>query len=316
MKKETSKHIYHRQKFMNRQTIEKLNNRREKVIVIMLDLQGTLDEMTDENTQIFIAQLNQLRTKFAAQKALINISTHIDIPSKTLDKYMTILDHNLIPHIILDDATYLFGTYNFYTKECQPLKDGQNNYNKTDIFEQRYLNNPSYDIVWLGLVDDSLNPKYYCKFQNLLPMAEFIPSQINDANKKYDNLMSISTMTFGFLGVIECLNTYLNNIKDISPTQLLESQKRIISHLEPSDIILLFHNKRYQDILDYLKAGKIDTNDYKEIMQKLHLLLTTTKLTNPELTIIKEIYNHINNYLNPENKHILEFKMLEEAVPL
>lgn len=316
MKKETSKHIYHRQKFMNRQTIEKLNNRREKVIVIMLDLQGTLDEMTDENAQIFIAQLNQLRTKFAAQKVLINISTHIDIPSKILDKYMTILDNNLIPHIILDDATYLFGTYNFYTKECQLLKDSQNNYNKTAIFEQRYLNNPSYDIAWLGLIDDSLNPNYYHKFQNLLPMAEFIPSQINDANKKYDNLMSISTMTFGLLGVIECLNTYLNNIKDISPTQLLESQRKIISYLEPSDITLLFHNKRYKDILDYLKADKIDTNDYEEIMHKLYLLLTTTKLTNPELTIIKEIYNYINNYLNPENKHVLEFKMLEEAVPL
>lgn len=314
MKKKTWKSEYQRKKFMNRKTIEKLNNRQERIIAIMLDLQGTLDNMTDETAEIFMEQLTKLKTKFSAHKVLINISTHTDLPSSTLDKYMTILNRHLKPNIILDDATYLFGTYNFYTKECQPLLNKQNNYNKTEIFENRYLGNPKYDIVWFGIVDDALNPNYFRKFQYHRPMAEFIPSLSNEDNKKYDNLMSISTFTKGFLGVIECFDTYLNSIKDIPSHSLEQAQKAILPYLDKSDITTLFYNRRYNDILASLIANKIDVKDYEDIMRELNLTLSMVEVTEEELSIIKDIFNHIKDHINPQNKHLLEYKRLEETL--
>lgn len=316
MKKKTLKRNYQRKKFMTRYSIDKLtqNSFKERAIAIMLDLQGTLDEMTDETAQIFMEQLTKLRLKFNAQKVLINISTHIDIPSPTLEKYMTILANNLKPNIILDEATYLFGTYNFYTKECIPLPSHKNNYNKTEIFEKHYLEHPKYDIVWFGIVDDSINPNYFRKFQYHFLMAQFIPSLKQEENKKYDNLMSISSFTPGFLGVIECFNTYLNNIKNITYSKLAEAQKNMLPYLNKFDITLLFYNKRYNDILKYLKANKIDLEDYTDIMRELHLTLSMTEVTSQELKIIREIFNLVIKHINPENKHLLEYKRLEEAL--
>ena len=305
------KEDYHRRKFMTRYTIEKLN--KERVLAIMLDLQGTLDDMTDETAQIFMEQLTKLKIKFSAHKVLLNISTHTDLPSPTLDKYMTILDHNLKPNIILDEATYLFGTYNFYTKRYNPLPNNQNNYNKTEIFEKRYLKNPKYDVIWFGLVDDALNPNYYRKFQNNMLMAEFIPSLRKTEDKKYDNLMSISSLTPGFLGVIECFNTYLDHLKDIPSHSLEEAQKAILPYLDKSDITTLFYNKRYKDILTSLIANKIDQEDYKDIMRELHLTLSASEITTEELAIIKEVFYYIESYINIEDQHLLEYKRLEET---
>ncbi len=318
MEKNKEKLEYQRKKFMNRYTIEKLKNNpaKKRVIAIMLDLQGTIDDMTDETTQIFMEQLTKLKTKFNVHQVLLNISTHTDLPSPTLDKYMSILANNLKPHIILDEATYLFGTYNFYTKECNPLPNQQNNYNKTEVFESRYLDNPQYDVIWFGLVDDYLNPNYFRKFQNHRLMAEFIPSLHDENNKKYDNLMSISSLTPGFLGVIECFATYLNYIKDMTSNSIAETQKALIPYLNDSDIKFLIYNHRYHDIIKYLKSHKINIEDYQVIIRELHLTLEILELTSEELSSIKEIYKLVVPHLNPDNKHLLALKKLTETIPL
>ncbi len=285
----------------------KLKTEKEKAIIIMLDLQGTLDNMTDETAQIFMRQLCKLKTIFSAHKVIINISTHVEVPSPTLDKYMTILARNLKANFLLDDATYLSGTYNFYTKKCQPLPNNYNNFNKTKIFEERYLHNSPYNIVWFGIVDDSLDPNYFCKYQHYRLMAEFIPSLNKKDYKKYDNLMSISSLTNGFLGVIECFDTYINNIKDIPLYNLLEVQRNILPHLNTSDIKILLYTQRYSDILKYLKAYKIDPENYKDIVQKLQLISSTTTSSENLLTI-KKIFNFISNQTNPNEQYLLEHK--------
>lgn len=305
----------YKRKFIDLRNIEALKDKKkERAIAIMLDLQGTLDDMTDDMAQVFMEQLEKLRRKFSAKKVLLNISTHIDLPSTTLDKYMTILARNLKPNIILDDATYLFGTYNFFTKECKPLENGKNNYNKTAIFEERYLSNNKDEIVWFGIVDDALNPNYFKKWQNHMLMAEFIPSLKKEEDKKYDNLMCVSSLTSGFLGVIECFHTYLQSIKDIPSHSLIEVQSNILPYLSKDDITILFCNRRFDDILRYIKEGKLEKEDYEVVIRELSLTLKMVKLNKEELDIIRKIFYLTLPHIKPDNKHLLVFKELNESL--
>lgn len=67
-------------------------------IVFMLDLQKTLDGITDETAQIFMKQVEKLRNKFEASRAILFISSQTEYRE---DLYLPagVLKRNLEPNI-------------------------------------------------------------------------------------------------------------------------------------------------------------------------------------------------------------------------
>ncbi|MDE5888735.1 MAG: hypothetical protein K2H20_01820, partial [Bacilli bacterium] len=139
-----------------------LKNKREKVVAIMLDVQGTIDDINDEKAKIFMSQLHKLRIKYGASKVIINVSSHIYTPNGLI-KYLEILHRNLIPNIILDDAAYLYGTYNYETG-VDEVKSNNYNLRKTETFENKYFS--EYRVLCHGIMDDSVSFDYIKRFKD------------------------------------------------------------------------------------------------------------------------------------------------------
>ncbi len=281
-----------------------LTDKRKTAVVIMLDLQGTIDNIDDEKSQIFMNQLHRIRLKYNANIAIINLSSHMHSVDRLI-KYLEILHRNLKPNIILDDATYLYGTYNFETG-CTEEKGFGYNLRKTEVFENNYFG--KYKVLCHGIIDDSVTPDYVNKFKDTNPVFVIRPSQSKPQDLNRDNLMCYSTLTDGFDGVLEGMDSYLERIKDIPAYDIVFKQREELIHLSALDVKSLCISKNFDLVLRYVSEGKLDDDDYERVARELGWVLKTNTLDTSQLTKIRNIIEALGKYLEKDNEYLLALK--------
>lgn len=231
---------YQRKKFLERQKLQQEKKslgyleyddgfKSPKTIAVMLDLDGTCDFIDDEKAQIFISQIDLLRKKFGAKLATISISTHYD-SSDRMQKVLEILSRNLSEHIKIGLNFFYGGIYD-YEKNKDNMQEYGFNQNKVKTFDSYYVNCLGMNNQWFAIIDDTIPHDTYTKYQNTHSMLVCRPSQQDENSISKNNFMSISSLTNGFDGVIEILDCYIKSIKHLSPTQIMETQRNMITHL-------------------------------------------------------------------------------------
>lgn len=306
---------YQQQKFLNRQkkkieerersyqSVPFLDSQKEKVIAILLDVQGTLDNLDDEKAKMFMQQVHLLRKKFQANKAILNVSSHLYVP-RPMIPYLEILHRNLLPNIVLDDATYLYGTYHFETGEEHEEPISSNtppyNYDKISVFKNKYF--PNYDLLWFAIIDDTVHPNCIKEYKDYRPMILCRPSQNYEGDLKYDNLMCHSSLTEGFDGVLECLQHYIEMLQPIRKDDIVRTQQEMLLHLGALQVTLLCYHKEYDLLLRYVLEDKLDKEDYEKVALMLSEQAPT--LSTDDLEKVRKIFRALVPYLG--NSEILK----------
>lgn len=283
---------------------------RKTAVAIMLDLQDTLDGIDDEKAQIFMEQLNRLRLKYNADKIIINLSSHMNTPNGLIS-YLEILHRNLKPNIILDDAAYLSGTYNYETG-VDDFKGFGYNLRKTSVFEEKYFR--EYNVVCHGIIDDSVSSDYIKDFKDKKPVFIIRPSLLNEEELSKDNMMCHSTLTEGFLGVLECMDSYLSVIENIPSSDIVKMQSEELIHLSALEVKNSCINKNFDLVLRYVIEGKLDDDDYERVARELVWSLKADSLTTDDLNKIRGIIEALNNYLDKNNEYLLSLINLCKGV--
>lgn len=259
-----------------------------KTIAIMLDLDGTCDSINDEKAKIFIAQLDILRKKFGAKLATISISTHY-ANSDRMQEVLEILSRNLSNYIKIGINFFYGGIYDYDKNEEIPQGYSFNR-DKVKTFDDYYVNSIGPNNQWFAIIDDSISDDTYSKYKNSHPMLVCRPSQKDEDSLSKNNFMSISTTTKGIDGVIEILDLYIESIRYLSPIQIIETQRNMITHLSSWDLIEKIRNRDYIFLERYFKEGFADEADYRD---SLNWLIYTNSDQNPsknELIYLREIF--------------------------
>ena len=299
---------YRRKKFFENQKLRKekemlnfvgnvvtLDN---KTIAVMLDLEGTVDYIDDEKAKQFIKQIDILRKKFCAKTATISISTHYD-NSNEIKKVLDFFSRNLSNCTRIGISFYYGGTYD-YDKNDDSFKGYNFNQDKVETFCSYYINNMELNNQWFAIVDDGINNETYKKYQYTHPMLLARPSQRENSSSK-NNFMSIATATKGFDGVIEIFNEYIKSIRNLSPIAVLETQRKMITHLSGWELSQKVWNRDYVFLERYFSEGCADESDYNDTLTRLIYTNQDQMPSKEELIYLKRIFELMNQHLNSKN---------------
>ncbi len=269
-------------------------------IAVMLDLDGTCDYINDEKAKIFISQLDILRKKFEARTATISISTHYN-NSDRMQKVLEILSRNLSSHIKIG-INFFYGGIYYYDKREEVLQGDSFNRDKVETFDNYYVNSLGRNNQWFAIIDDGILDDTYVEYKNSRPMLVARPSQRDEDSLSKNNFMSISTTTKGIDGVIEILDLYIESIRYLSPMQIMETQRNMITHLSSWDLIEKIRNHDYAFLERYFKEGFADEADYRDL---LNWLIYTNSNKNPskdELIYLRGIFKLISEHFQKTNE--------------
>ena len=249
-------------------TIEK------KQIAVMLDIERTSEDITDELAEIFVRQLNFLRLKFHAEEGLICLSTHYR-DSLKMQPILESLSRHLTSHIKFGLHFYYGGLYDYEEKEEIDVGNSYDgnyfNRDKVETFFSYKIEDPTIKNQWFAIIDDSLFEDEYKKYQNIKPCA-FLKPSAEEEDLKYNNFMNLATTTHGFQGVIEMLASYIERIKKLNENQILEQQENMITHLSSLELRFKLRDKNYSFIAQYLQEGYADEDDYGTILHELNYI--------------------------------------------
>lgn len=236
-------------------------------IAIMLDLEGTCNKIKDEEAKIFLKQVDAIRKQFGNQKAYICISTHSS-STKEIKRVYDILNNYKSDDIILDTSFVFGGVYDYKYDSVTPMGFCFNA-NKVQTFIDYYLNNSSLNIGWFAVIDDRLSEDFYKSYQRFIPMVGLKPSGKKD--EYYNNFMYRTTDTDNFLGVIDLMERYINDIKGMTLFDILDEQEEMQRHLSSWDLHELIRNCQFGSIIEYLNSGMADEFDFKDTYVTLML---------------------------------------------
>ncbi len=121
-------------------------------------------------------------------------------------------------------------------------------------------------------------------------------------------MMCYSSMTYGFDGVIECLDAYYRTIKCLRLEEIIDRQKEELLTLNEYDIQDILNTKDYQLLKRYVVLNKLDKNKYEYILNKFKYLLENKKIVKEELSVVQEIISLICIHLGNDNEFQLIFK--------
>lgn len=290
---------YKRKKFFERQ---KLRREKEllksfdtnsdfeipKTIAVMLDLDGTCDFINDEKAKKFIAQLDILRKKFGAKISTISISTHYD-NSDRMQEVLEILSRNLSSCIKVGISFFYGGIYDYDKREEIPQEYSFNR-DKVKTFDSYYVNSIGVNNQWFAIIDDSISDDTYSKYKNSHPMLVCRPSQNDEDSISKNNFMSIATTTKGIDGVIETLESYIESIRFLSPIQVIETQRNMITHLSCWDLTEKIRNRDYAFLERYFREGFADEADYRDSLNWLIWTNSDQISSKDELVYLREIF--------------------------
>ncbi len=231
----------------------------KRSIAIMLDLDGTSNCIEDSSAEIFMKQVETLRQHFGEGKAFICISTHAhgsESIKKVLDKLVPFANEN----IILNNAFFYGGVYEYPTN-TEYYMGVFFNTNKIKTFAEQYLENKILNIGWCALIDDSISERSFKGFQDDMPMVTMKPGC--SSISKYTNFMYRETCTDNFDGVVELMDEYIRDIQDKDYWDILDFQREMLSHLSDFEIHDLIKNREFYKLLEYLKSGMTDKDDFR-----------------------------------------------------
>ena len=253
-----------------------------KKIAVMLDLEGTIDGINDEKASHFIKQIEKIRKKMKSDVAILSISTHYPQEDK-IKKPLEILSRNLEGKVEIGTSFYYGGIYDFQSGKAYKKEFGFNK-DKIATFEKYYVDE---NTKWFAIIDDGIEKEIYQKYKNKYPMVLLSPTKRKEEEQK-DNFMSYSTQTKAFSGVIEMLDLYLENIKDMSPEEILKRQKEMMIHISSWGLKEKIRKKEYAYIRRYFEEGLADNGDYETTLFWLGHI-EEESLTQEELEEIKRI---------------------------
>ncbi|MDE5889142.1 MAG: hypothetical protein K2H20_03885, partial [Bacilli bacterium] len=145
------------------------------------------------------------------------------------------------------------------------------------------------------------------------PVFVLRPSQSSTNDLSRDNMMCHSTMTNGFDGLLECLDVYLESIKNIPFYDIVEKQSAELIHLSALDVRELCISKNFDLVLRYVSEGKLDDDDYERVARELGWLLKGDNLDANELIKIRKIVEALSNYLDKSNEYLLSLTNLSKG---
>lgn len=287
-----------------------------KTIAIMLDLDGTCDFIDDEKTKIFMTQLDILRKKFEAELATISISTH-NYSSENMREVLGILSHNLSDYIKIGINFFYGGIYD-YDKKKEVIKGYNFNQDKVKTFDRYYVSDIEMNNQWFAIIDDSILDDTYSKYKDNHPMLVCRPSQDDEDNLTRNSFMSISTTTKGFDGVIEVLNLYIESIRSLSPAQILEVQRNMMTHLSSWDLIQKVRERDYVFLTRYFREGFADKDDYDDLLRYLIYTNREQMPSKDELLLLQEMFVLISEYFqkNNEEENIKKVLKLQRMIEM
>lgn len=318
MKKDSWTSEYRKKKFYDNQMkrkeksqiddIEHPNTLIKKTIAIMLDLDGTIDNIDERKATVFITQLELLRKKFKADICLISISTHYSNARK-IEPVLDILSRCLLKNIEIGTCFYYGGTYNYQTKKEEP-KETNFNGRKVDTFASYYINNPFTNNLWSAFIDDNLPNDAYKEYKDNHPVLIARPSK---EKKDYTNFMDLKTTTKGFDGVIELLDTYIESVKGQNINQIMNKQKMIMTHISSFELVNKIRNKEYQFLEKYFQEGFADDDDYKDTLTFIGFSTSKNTPSENEIQNIQKILDIISKKVEEKNDYssINKIKLLK-----
>lgn len=311
---------YKRKKFLERQNLKKNPECFDdadysflpKIISVMLDLDGTCDFIDDEKAKILLGQIEKLRKKFAAKKSIISISTHYsDI--KRMQEVLAILSRNLSDSIKIGISFFSNGTYNYNTGE-EIIYGSDFNLDKVKTFDSYYVNGMGFKNVWFAIIDDGIMDDVYRRYKDNHPMLVCRPSQEYEEDLVNNNFMNISTMTKGIDGVIEILSLYIDSIKYLSPGQIMEAQRNMITHLSSSDLKEKVREHDYTFLEKYFRGNFADEDDYKDLLKWLMYDDSNRNPSKNQLEYLREIFKIMISHFQTinEEENVEKIKKLEK----
>lgn len=284
--------------------------KKTKQIAIMLDLEGTSEKMNEKTAEVFVKQLDFIRKKFKADVGTISISTQARDSIK-MQNILNILEHHTTDKIKIGLCFYYGGIYDFDEK-MDDLQEFGFNANKVSTFASFYLRDFLIENMWFAIIDDEISEDVYKNYQNKQPMLVVRPSK-NECDLVYNSFMNIATKTKDFDGVIECLNIYINSIKNLTPEQVLEKQKNMICHLSSSELYRKVRHKHDYSFLErYFREGYADVADYQDALTWLGFT-EIVECSTEELLQIKSILTMIRNKYEKEENSLTLKKVKEVA---
>ncbi len=279
-----------------------------RTIAVMLDLDGTCDNIDDEKAQIFIAQIDLLRRRFKAETATISISTHYD-NSADMKKVLDILSRNLPSCVKIGLNFYYGGIYDYERKEEIPKEDRFNS-DKVETFTNYFVNRIGCNNQWFAIIDDMLVDTYK-KFQDDRPMLAARPSLIDGREIARNNFMSIATMTRGIDGVIEILSTYIENTRNLTRSQIMEKQRSMITHLSSWDLVEKIKKRDYAYLVRYFQEGFADKDDYSDALEWFFYTNCNQMPSKEELIHLRTIFGLLHQHFQAINEQESLAKLLK-----
>lgn len=279
-----------------------------KTIAVMLDLDGTCDNIDDEKAKTFLAQIDFLRQKFEAQTATISISTHYD-NSNSMKKVLDILSRNLPSCVKIGLNFYYGGIYDYERKEEIPKEDRFNS-DKVETFTRYFVNRIGCNNQWFAIIDDMLVDTYK-KFQDDRPMLAARPSLIDGREMARNNFMSIATMTRGIDGVIEILSTYIEYTKGLTRFQIMEKQRSMITHLSSWDLVGKIRKRDYAYLVRYFQEGFADKDDYSDALEWFFYTNSDIMPSKEELINLRTIFGLLHQHFQTINEQESIAKLLK-----
>lgn len=284
-------------------SLENLSPKRYKAIAIMLDLDGTSTDITDDVAEMFMEQLDTLRKKFQAEVCYISISTHYgDTADYKIRPVLNCLSRHLTEHIKIGDTFYYEGTYNYEENRFYPYCPNFNR-DKIKTFTEHYLHRSDFDITWFALIDDNIDENAYRDYQDDRTMLIARPSSDTETTP-LGNIMSISTTTKGFAGVLKLLASYISEIKYLTPNQILERQLKIEQILSKHALREKIIARDYAFLETYFCEGHAFPSDYEDTVKWLVYTNDNISLTLEELRHIEKILSHIAAYYRTHDHEI------------
>lgn len=265
-------------------------------IAVMLDLEGTSEKINEETAEVFVKQLEFIREKFEAEEATISLSTHYPDSSK-MQNVLTILSRHTTNTVKIGLNFFFGGIYEFDEKK-EDLQEPGFNSNKVSTFETFYIRDFEIENTWFAIIDDEISEDIYKEYQNEHPMLLLRPSQIDDSLN--GNFMCYETKTKDFDGVIEGLNAYIETIKNLSPKQILQAQRNMVSHLSAWEVKNKVINGEFSFLERYFSEGYADEDDYRIFLHEIGFK-TIEQVEKTELVYLKNILHLFHSKFVSEN---------------
>jgi hypothetical protein len=270
------------------------NSYLDNSIAVMLDLEGTSNDINSESASIFIKELDTIRKILGAKYCYICLSTH----SGSIDKVKNILNciSKFTNKNIIIGRSFLYGSSYDFDSDILNNEGCFFNTNKIETFKKYYLNDNNFNNIWFAIIDDSLAIDTYLKYKDIHPCL-FIKPGSNGISCFMNRITSI----YGFDGVIRELDGYIKDIKKYNLLDVMTKQIELIGYVSSGDLLNKVYSHDFVFLSKYLDSAYAKSEDYYDIVNWINLI--KDDIDESEIDNLVKLFDIINN--NLDNKDSL-----------